>query len=135
MVRAVCSFLREREYEIDRVVESNQERGHDIIATSKTSRARIFVECKGETSSREGSGRYGSKFDAGQRTDHVGKALVKALQVLSNQSVTNQAGIGLPLNHQSLIDTMSGALQKTGIVVFLVSPDKKVTVYLGTLLK
>ena len=83
VIAAVCAELQRRGYEIRQQLSESQ-RGDDIIATKYAEPTRtIYVEAKGETSSKNASARYGKSFDSAQVRDHVANAFYKAALVLS----------------------------------------------------
>lgn len=86
----------------------------------------LVVEAKGAGSSKPGTARYGKPFNRGQVFDHVAKAILKALRVVS--AGNGQAGVAFPDNadHRREIDQVRPALASAGIVVFWVDDDGRV---------
>ena len=119
IVDAVCSELARRGWTILSRAGTT-ERGADVRA-AKDNRV-LVVEAKGETSNRATSARYGKPFDSGQIVDHIGKALVQALIAISDG---NLGAIALPAEarHRRVINKMSAALAKAGVIVLWVLPD------------
>lgn len=101
------------------------QRGDDLIA--ERNGVRIEVEAKGAGSSKPSSKRYGQEFDASQVNDHVGRAILRALKVVSAGKA--RAGVALPDNaaHQRELDAIKQALDQLGVGVFLVSENGEVT--------
>ena len=123
VVAAVCRTLEEHGYEIVARALAT-EHGHDIVAV-KDGR-RLFVEAKGAGSSKEGTARYGSEFSRNQVFDHVAKAVLKAMRVVTARD--GRAGIALPdnPNHRREIGQIRAALHAAGVAVFLVSDAEEV---------
>ena len=100
VVDAVCRFLERNDYVVRQSLTSVQ-RGHDIIADKHGDPTwTLYVEAKGEGSSKTTTARYGSSFNSGQVFDHVAKAVLKALRVASWDTTepASRAGIALPEN-------------------------------------
>ena len=132
VVEAVCRYLERNDYLIRQSLTSAQ-RGHDIIADKRGDPTwRLYVEAKGEGSSKPTTARYGSSFNAGQVFDHVAKAVLKALRVASWDTTgpPSRAGIALPENtaHVKEIKMVGRALRNIGIAVFWVDREKSVHV-------
>jgi hypothetical protein len=132
VVEAVCRYLERNNYLIRQSLTSVQ-RGHDIIADKQGDPTwRLYVEAKGEGSSKPTTARYGSSFNSAQVFDHVAKAVLKALRVASWDTTGPQsrAGIALPENtaHVKEIKIVSRALRNIGIAVFWVDQEKNVHV-------
>lgn len=123
VVAAVCRSLEDHGYEIvTRALAT--EHGHDIVAVKDGQR--LFVEAKGAGSSKEGTARYGREFSRNQVFDHVAKAVLKAMRVIT--AGDGRAGIALPDNadHRREVDQIRGALHAAGVAVFLVSEPAEV---------
>ena len=107
---------------------STTQRGVDLVADKDGTQ--LWIEAKGETSSRVESRRYGQPFNAGQIADHVAKAFFAAVSH-SEQRVNGRkvrAGIALPdtpLNRRR-IEMVEGSVARLGITVFWVAPNKSV---------
>jgi len=132
IIEAVCTELRRRGYAIEQKLTTKQQ-GDDVIAVKLGHpKQPLFVEAKGETSSRIGSKRYGKPFDSAQVRVHVAEALYKAAEVLSRTGSTNDArvGIAFPDNdlHRRLEKVVHAVIIKLGIAVFWVRQDKSVEV-------
>lgn len=98
VVEAVCRYLERNDYVIRQSLTPVQ-RGHDIIADKQGDPTwTLYVEAKGEGSSKLTTARYGSSFNSRQVFDHVAKAVLKALRVASwdTTSPPSRAGIALP---------------------------------------
>jgi hypothetical protein len=132
VVDAVCRYLEHNDYVIRQSLTSMQ-RGHDIIADKRGDpTSTLYVEAKGEGSSKAATARYGSSFNSGQVFDHVAKAVLKALRVASWDTTGPQsrAGIALPENaaHVQQVEMVGRALRNVEIAVFWVAQDKSVRV-------
>ena len=101
------------------------ERGEDLVMRS--AELEVSIEAKGAGSSKPTSRRYGQPFTGSQVVAHVAKAVLKALGVASVGG--RIAAIALPdtPKHRSEIDKIIQALTLTGITVFWVTADAKVT--------
>jgi hypothetical protein len=132
VVDAVCRYLEYHDYAIRQSLTSVQ-RGHDIVAEKRGDPTwTLYVEAKGEGSSKAGTARYGRSFDSGQVFDHVAKAVLKALIVASwdNTGPQSRAGVALPENaaHVNQVRMVGRALRTAGIAVFWVDQDRRVHV-------
>lgn len=123
VVAAVCRVLEDDGYVIVARALAT-EHGHDIVAVKNGQK--LFVEAKGAGSSKEGSARYGSEFNRNQVFDHVAKAVLKAMRVVTARN--GRAAVALPdnANHRREIDQICHALNAAGIAVFLVSESEEV---------
>ena len=130
VVEVVCKILDQHGYKLDKVCTIS-ERGFDIIA-SQTSprRIRLYVEVKGETSSRVNSKRYGKPFNIGQVRIHVAVALYKSAEALSlpKEDFEVRAAIALPNNqkHRDIIERIAPALYQWDIGIFWVDGNGRV---------
>jgi len=133
VINAVCNKLKSHGYSIHQKLQTNQH-GDDIIAIKPGSRPRkLFIEAKGETSSRKSSERYGKPFDSAQVRVHVAEALFKSSQVLSRETNDNFetiSGIALPdsKNHRSYIEMIQPVLTQLKIVVFWVDKNNQIQI-------
>ena len=123
VIDAVCSYLRSRGYNIRRRVKKVTDKGNDIEAIAPDC-TELYIEAKGSTSSRKGSARYGKEFNNNQKTDHVAKAVFKALSYVSGKKL---GGIALPDDHEhrEIVKEVELALKQVGIRVFFVDPVGK----------
>lgn len=125
VVDAVCRHLVDEGYAIEQRALATQH-GFDIVATKDG--ARLVVEAKGAGSSKAGTARYGAEFNGNQVFDHVAKAVLKALRVVSLGS--DEAGIALPDNerHRREVEQVTTALRRVGVTVFWVDEQGRVRV-------
>ena len=126
VVEAVRSYLETKGFKINRMVRNTTERGADIVATSPSENVIIKAEAKGQTSSDQGSKRFGKEFDKNQKEDRLG-ALVKCLGYLDEGF---GAGIALPEDdyNKRLVDGIKKSLGTLGLLVFFVSKNSGVSV-------
>jgi|GEM_PF-1732062 hypothetical protein len=131
VIGAVCSFLEKRGFEDIDAVKSVYEKKADICAKSPETKSIIKVEAKGQTTSKE-TARKGQEFDQSQKQDHLGRALLKALQYLDEGAM---AAIALPNDDYDLklVNSIKKSLMKLGVIVFLVSKDGSVHIETGEL--
>ena len=132
VIEAVCEYLQLYGYHIDQKLRPNQQ-GDDIIASKSGNQKRaLFIEAKGETSSRNTSNRYGKPFSSSQVRVHVAEALFKTIEVLSRNQVGDEvkAGMAFPetQKHRSMIEKIKPILHELGIAIFWVGKDMKVQV-------
>lgn len=125
VVDAVCGRLVADGYEIAQRAAST-EHGFDIVA--RRDGRDLIIEAKGAGSSKVGTARYGKEFTANQVFDHVGKAVLKALRVVTSGDA--DADIALPdnANHRREVEQVAAALQKVGVSVFWVDDAGNVRV-------
>ncbi|MCZ7537832.1 MAG: hypothetical protein M5T61_19180 [Acidimicrobiia bacterium] len=102
------------------------QRGDDLVA--ERDGERLVIEAKGAGSSKVGTARYGKSFNKGQVFDHVGKAVLKAMRVVS--AGEHRAGIALPGDaaHRAEVAKVRVALDRVGVAVFWVDESRTVTV-------
>jgi Holliday junction resolvase-like predicted endonuclease len=124
VVDAVCQKLTDDGYSITRRALATQH-GFDIIARKEG--IDLVVEAKGSGSSKAGTNRYGMEFNANQVFDHVAKAILKALRVVSAGSA--RAAIALPDNatHRREVEQVVVALERAEVTVFWVDQRGNVT--------
>ena len=99
--------------------------GYDIVAEKDGKK--LYIEAKGQTSSKPGTSRYGKEFNRNQKMDHVSKAIYSALKT-KNQLPRSQVGIALPADevHIELIEAILPSLKQIEVQVFLVADNGKV---------
>lgn len=130
IIEAVSKFLSSHGYNILQQLTENQ-RGDDIIAVSSDGSEKIFIEAKGETSSKKASARFGKPFSRGQVRDHVANAFYKASQKLhNNERQSVRSGIALPRkqDHIDMVKEIRLALATLQIEVFWVHSNRLVEV-------
>ena len=125
VVEAVCRKLTSDGYSIEQRALVTQH-GFDIAA--RKDGVDLIIEAKGAGSSKAGTARYGHEFNRNQVFDHVAKAVLKALRVVSSGQA--QGGIALPDNasHRREVEQVAPALRQAGIAVFWVDIEGVVRV-------
>ncbi|MFT3763638.1 MAG: hypothetical protein QM761_13735 [Pseudoxanthomonas sp.] len=129
VVQAVAAWLASRGYEVHQAL-AESDRGDDIVATAPDLSHRLFVEAKGESSSKPGTARYGKVFSHNQVKTHIGVAFYRAAQMLDNQcDLPVTVAIALPDNHdhRRVIGRIRSALARLEISVFWVARDLTVS--------
>jgi hypothetical protein len=124
-VNAVCAKLAGDGYTIVQQATATQ-RGYDVVAI-KNGR-KFVIEAKGAGSSKATTKRYGSEFSSSQIFDHVAKAVLKALRIVS--AGKDRAGVAFPDNpaHRREVGLVSAALRGAEIAVFWVNEEHEVRV-------
>lgn len=122
---AVCRKLVEAGYSIVERASAVQH-GYDIVA--RKDGLDLVIEAKGAGSSKSGTARFGMEFSSGQVFDHVAKAVLKAMRVVSAGAA--RAGVALPDNkaHRREVEQVVPALRGAGVAVFWVSDRDEVRV-------
>jgi len=121
----VCVELERRRYEILQCLTDPRAHGHEIIAV-KTGRRRgeLYVEAKGQTSSKKTTPRFGKPFSETQVESHVARAFHKASAVISQPPSDNdvRAAIAFPdtPRHRACVEKIAPALKSLRIGVFWV---------------
>jgi hypothetical protein len=118
VVDAVCRLLVDHGYTILTRAVATQH-GHDIVGVKDGTK--ITIEAKGAGSSKAGTARFGKAFTRNQVFDHVAKAVLKAMRIVSTGD--GRAAVALPddANHRREVAQVARALGSAGIGVFWVS--------------
>ena len=126
VISSVCDYLEKNDFKIIQKLNEN-EKGDDIIAINYSNQ-KIYIEAKGETSSKKGSNRFGKEFSSSQKKVHVSQALYRAIKM--KESNDSLAGMAFPetKGHLALIEPIKKTLQKIKIEVFWVKADGTVRV-------
>ncbi|MCX6662802.1 MAG: hypothetical protein NTZ75_00975 [Euryarchaeota archaeon] len=127
VVNSVKSYLEKDGYKIISFCYAHQH-GDDIVAEKDNKY--LYVEAKGETSSKPDSNRYGKKFDSSQMRDHVAKAIYKVLE-LKTQHPNDDVSIAFPDNerYKKLLLNIMPSLKKMGIQIFMVDSKDNVIIF------
>ena len=125
VIDAIRDYLEARSWRLVTRATAVQ-RGHDLVV--ERDGERLIIEAKGAGSSKLGTARYGLTFNKGQVFDHVGKAVLKALRVVSAGNA--RAAIALPDDtaHRAEVDKVKNALARLEVVVFWVTDEQAVRV-------
>jgi hypothetical protein len=124
VVDAVASYLKAEGWTVTKTCTTEQ-RGIDLIA--ERGNEGLFLEAKGGTSSKEGTGRYGKGFSTNQQRDHVANAVLTALKLRSSEPKSRVA-IAFPdtSTHRRHITAAADALKTLLIWAYVVHPDHRV---------
>ena len=125
IIRVVCRFLKSQGYEIIQQLTENQ-KGDDIIAVLPDGSKKIYIEAKGETSSKKSTARFGKPFDRSQVQDHVANAFFKAAQRLrSDNNPSIRSGVALPKtrHHIDMVKQIELAIKILQIEIFWVTSE------------
>jgi hypothetical protein len=125
VVEVVAGYLTAKNWRIVSTAKTIQH-GPDVVALSSSGRE-IWIEAKGQTSSKQGTNRFGKEFNRNQKEDHLGRALLKCCQYLSDRADLILA-IALPNDDldSDLVRRISPALQRLKILTILVNEDGSV---------
>jgi len=126
----VKEFLERHGWQ-DVVALSGNATGVDVSGIDPQGERKVEVECKGGTSGRVGSARFGRPFDSAQVNVHVAEAVFKAL-CYRERSHKSTILIALPDDemHLSRIAPVEQTLMRLGICLLAVS-DAAVRVIYG----
>ena len=130
VINTVCEFFKEQKFLIEQQLSETQ-KGDDIIAVAPDNSYRLYIEAKGETSSKENSNKFGNSFDKKQVKNHVAVAFFRAAQMMKRrETLPIYVGIALPknFNHECMIAQIEHALKILNIEVFWVNSDKKIEI-------
>jgi hypothetical protein len=111
--------------------KNTRQRGIDLQATASDGRTKLYVEAKGEKSSKPDTSRYEVGFNTSQKKDHLGKQLLWACRVLAKKSDHPvRIGIALPADKKNseLIEEIEPILKRLGIVAFLTAREGTILV-------
>lgn len=119
IIESVCKYLETKGYQITSKVGSVNEHCIEIVTMSQHTDVRLYVEAKGQTSSKSETKRFGKEFNRNQKRDHIGKALLKSCEWTQQNEA---AAIALPDDtvDRDLINFITTAIAHLGIAVFLV---------------
>lgn len=124
VIDILANYLeKEEKYKIIHKL-TTQQKGVDIIAEKNG--VTLYIEAKGETSSKESSHRYGKPFTKNQVGTHVSVAVLTSLKILSKDNKTSRkVAMAFPdnKNHRDIIELIAPALRRTGIVTYLVKEN------------
>lgn len=125
IVDILVKHLTKNNYNIIQSLDTNS-KGVDIIADEAGSNDRLYIEVKGETSSRLHSRRFGKAFDGKQIRTHISSAVFAAMKIISSKPSGNKtnAAIAFPASegHRQEFEKIRIAVKQLGIKVFWVDP-------------
>ncbi|OGH91565.1 MAG: hypothetical protein A2534_04475 [Candidatus Magasanikbacteria bacterium RIFOXYD2_FULL_39_9] len=128
IINILADYLEKDGYKIIQKL-TTQEKGVDIRAEKNG--VTLYVEAKGETSSKESSNRHGKPFTKNQVGTHVSVALLTSLKVLSKDDKNSKkVAMAFPdnKNHREIIELIAPALRRTGIVTYLVKENSVIEI-------
>jgi hypothetical protein len=103
--------------------------GIDLEACNPTTGEEYAVECKGETSSKSDSRKYGQGFNSGKVEHSVGRAVYTTLKQWSpDRDGKYRVAMGFPDSplYRKHVEAIKTALDRIGIVVFFASKNGEV---------
>ena len=122
IVDKLSAHLQADGYEILQSL-GTKEKGVDIIA--KKNGQTLFIEAKGETSSKSHTNRFGKPFTKNQIKSHVSRALLASMRILTSQPAGQSTAVAIALpdtvGHRDLINEINLSLKELDIIVFWVS--------------
>ena len=125
IVSILIEHLSRNGYEINQALQTHQH-GIDIIA--ENAKHILYIEAKGETSSKEHTNRYGNAFDKNQIKSHVSRAILASMKILHEKPAGTKTKVGIALpdttDHRDLVEKILNPIKTLGIKVFFVSDDK-----------
>jgi hypothetical protein len=126
VIAALIKHLRGTGYRVDQYCLTT-EHGIDIDAVNKRTGQRLLIECKGGTSSKNHTNRYGRPFTRNQAKCHVAVAFYCAAR-LRKEYAGAQIGLAFPDDeiHPRLIDDIADSIEDLGISVYFVNNKKTV---------
>lgn len=130
VVDAICEYLEDHSFEVEQALTSMHP-GVDIIAArDESEETKIYVEVKGETSSKESSSTLGKAFNNAQTKDHVADALYKAAKMLGDDDLADdrRVAVALPKTelHHKFENPIDHAFRNLGVGVFWVDRERNV---------
>lgn len=129
IIDILANYLEKKEgYEIKNKLTTTQ-RGVDILAEKNG--VTLYVEAKGETSSKESSNRHGKPFTKNQVGTHVSVAILTSLKILSKDNdASRKVAMAFPdnKNHRDIIELIAPALRRAGIVTYLVKENSVIPI-------
>ena len=126
IVQILTEYLKKNSYKIIQSLTTD-EKGVDIIADNLLNNQRLYVEVKGETSSKSYTNRFGKSFSGGQIRNHISRAVFASMVILSSKPAGDKTKVAIALpvtdGHKKEIETIAKALKTLHIKVFWVNED------------
>lgn len=121
IIALLIEDLQKNNYQITHYATTRQT-GYDIVAQQLD--IKLIIEAKGATSSKSESNRSGQSFSTNQVKNHIATAILKAMETMTEQE-NCLIGLAFPNNqvHRQRLEKSRCALQKLGLIVYLVSTD------------
>ncbi len=137
VVSRIRAFLERDGYSIQSICNTG-ETGTDICAIHAERDEKLVVECKGQTSSKQGTGRYGAEFSTSMVWHSVAQAVYTAMVGLPSQTSVLPSGsrqshrvaIGFPDSptYRWYVMPIKAKMDLLKITVFMVQNNGTVTV-------
>lgn len=103
---------------------TTKQRGIDMTVTYPDG-TKELIEVKGETSSKEGTNRFGKGFNGNQIWTHISVALMKTFTLMELEVYKGaKFSIALPFNHEAGIERVRTVIEKMDIQVYFVSKEE-----------
>jgi len=119
VIKIVSHYLINNGYKII-TTSKTTEKGIDIIAIHPE-KGKCYVEAKGETSSIEGTKRYGKPFNRNQIKDHIGSVLLQTLKIKQeNENADVFIAVPFEKNHLQIFESIKKCLLQINIKVLFV---------------
>ncbi len=127
VIETLANYLVKNNYIIKKSCTTTQ-RGIDLIA--ERDNEVLYIEAKGETSSKESTNRFGLSFNNNQIKSHVSRAILSSMLILQEKpdGLKTKVAIALPdnLGHRELILKILHPLKSLSIKIFLISEKGQV---------
>jgi len=122
IIKYLTNHLKSNGYVIIQSLTTN-EKGVDIIA--ERNKTKLYIEAKGETSSKSHTNRYGKPFTKNQVKSHVSRAILTSMEVISAIKNGEKTEVALALpdteSHRELINRIMPAITILDLKIFWVS--------------
>ncbi len=90
----------------------------------------IYIEAKGETSSKVGTKNYGNPFSKSQVKTHIAVALLQILVLMNDNAGIFIIALPDNDNHRFYLSKIKSSLEKLNVKVLLIANDNRITKYL-----
>ena len=124
VVDRLSHHLKTQGYHIIQELKTNQ-KGIDLVAEKKGER--LYVEAKGETSSKPHTNRYGKPFTANQINSHISRAILTSMKVLNSKSSEARISVAIALpetkGHKKVVYEVINPLHELGITIFWINQE------------
>lgn len=124
IVEKLSTHLEKEGYEILQSLGTG-EKGVDIIA--KRNRQTLYIEAKGETSSKSHTNRFGKPFTKNQIKSHVSRAILTSMKILTSKPSGQGTAVAIALpdtdGHRNLISEIYQPLKKLDITVYWINQN------------
>lgn len=126
VIESVAKHLIEDGWTIIQKLTTSQ-KGVDLIASKENKT--LYIEAKGGTSSLASSSRYGKAFNGNQAKSHIGSALWKIGQMMTEEP-NGEFALALPneKTHRLLINDIKAMLLKLNLKIFWVELNDRIEI-------